>query len=68
MGKSFAGLILGAIIGGVGGAAVSAFSPNDWSYYSRNILCLVIGAGLGSIAGAVVCGTGAIVQELRRGR
>ncbi len=68
MGSSFAGLILGAIIGGIAGAAASARSPNDWSYYSRNILCLVNGAGLGAIAGAIVGGTAAIIDELKRGR
>lgn len=68
MGQALAGLILGAIIGGIAANMASAFSPNDWSYYSRNILCLVIGAGLGGISGAVVGGVGAIVDELRLGK
>lgn len=69
MGKSLNGLVLGAIFGGIGSTIASAASaPDPSSTYTRNILCLVIGAGLWGVAGAIVGGTGAIIDAINRGR
>jgi len=69
MGKSFAGVILGAVLGGFGSLMASMSSvPESGAYYTRNVLCLVIGAGLWAVAGAVVGGTSAIIDAIRSGR
>jgi len=66
--QTLAALVLGLIIGGVAGLSASAAGAFNEFYTSRNIICLVIGAGAGAVAGAVVGGAGAIVEAINRGR
>jgi len=60
--------ILGLIVGGLGGLAASAFATQDSYVSTRNIVCLVLGAGAGAVAGAVIGGTHAIVEAIQRPR
>jgi hypothetical protein len=68
MGTSFGALVLGVLVGGTAAIVASAMAAHESLYYSRNILCLVIGAGSGAVSGAVVGGTKAIVDAIERDR
>jgi hypothetical protein len=68
MRQTFAGAILGMMFGGGLGGIVAAFAPGGSleAAYLRNTLCVVLGAGFGSLTLAVVGGVGAIVAAIQR--
>ena len=67
MRQAFYGAILGVLLGAAGGGAVAAFATGGTldAAYLRNTLCVVLGAGLGSLTGAVIGAAGAIIEAIR---
>jgi len=62
MAKSFAGALLGAILGLVVGGVATMMGGGDQYVYLRNALSVVLCIGLGAVAGAVAGAAGAVVD------
>ena len=71
MAKLIGGTVLGVILGAICGGAITGIASVGESFavvYLRHTLCIVLGAGFGAVAGAIVGGTSAILDVISRGR
>jgi hypothetical protein len=68
MRQALGGAVLGLASGAAFGGVITAFASGGSvdAAYLRNALCVVLGAGFGSLTLAVVGGVGAIVAAIER--